>query len=455
MSSWRDYQPDIEKLAKELGLSYHPVDFEAVPNSFMMEISVYGLPVRMPHWSFGTRYIYQLIQHRMGNSKLFEVVFPGNPGHAYLANSNSLAENVLVTAHVLGHADFSRNNLLFQSAQNQVSEHIVEHAANHARQIGRAIEEHGLQRVEAVLDAALALEQHIDMHQTLRRQRYPDYLPPKADVIDSTFHKRFASLEAETQTDKSGHSRQRAPIPPHPENDLLWFVAQYAPELEGWERDIFLAVREESFYFYPVFATQIMNEGWASYWHARLLREANFLPQTAYVDAIKCHSDVVRPVAGESQVALGVNPYHLGFSMWEHIIEEKGIEKARSMMQEDDDFSFIRNNLTHDLAEEMKLFRFDAESNGSVRVAEDDLHALHEALLAPKYNFGAPSVSASHIRVDGTLELQHNHKNDGRGLDPERGRKVLEYLQRVWRRSVVLHTVDEKGEPMELQVLAA
>jgi len=455
MSSWRDYQPDIEKLAKELGLSYHPVDFEAVPNSFMMEISVYGLPVRMPHWSFGTRYIYQLIQHRMGNSKLFEVVFPGNPGHAYLANSNSLAENVLVTAHVLGHADFSRNNLLFQSAQNQVSEHIVEHAANHARQIGRAIEEHGLQRVEAVLDAALALEQHIDMHQTLRRQRYPDYLPPKADVIDSTFHKRFASLEAETQTDKSGHSRQRAPIPPHPENDLLWFVAQYAPELEGWERDIFLAVREESFYFYPVFATQIMNEGWASYWHARLLREANFLPQTAYVDAIKCHSDVVRPVAGESQVALGVNPYHLGFSMWEHIIEEKGIEKARSMMQEDDDFSFIRNNLTHDLAEEMKLFRFDAESNGSVRVAEDDVHALHEALLAPKYNFGAPSVSASHIRVDGTLELQHNHKNDGRGLDPERGRKVLEYLQRVWRRSVVLHTVDEKGEPMELQVLAA
>ena len=68
-------------------------------------------------------------------------------------------------------------------------------------------------------------------------------------------------------------------MPPHPEKDLLWFIAQYAPEMEPWERDIFLAVREESFYFYPVFACQIMNEGWASYWHARLLREADFLPQ--------------------------------------------------------------------------------------------------------------------------------------------------------------------------------
>jgi stage V sporulation protein R len=455
MTTWRDYQPRMEKLAKELGLSYNPVDFEAVPNSFMMEISVYGLPVRMPHWSFGTRYIYQLIQHRMGNSKLFEVVFPGNPGHAYLANSNSLAENVLVTAHVLGHADFSRNNMVFRNSQNQVGEHIVELAATHARQISRAIEEHGMQRVEAVLDAALALEQHIDMHHTLRRQRYPEYLPPKADLIDSEFHKRFVALDADKHSSGGGPSRQRAPIPPHLENDLLWFVAQYAPDLEGWERDIFLAVREESFYFYPVFATQIMNEGWASYWHARLLREADFLPQTAYVDAIKCHSDVVRPVAGEQQVALGINPYHLGFSMWEEIIEKQGIEKARAIMQQDDDFSFVRNYLTHDMADKMKLFRYDAEANGSVRVAADDLNALHEAMLAPKYNFGAPTVAAKHIRVDGTLELLHDHKTDGRGLDPERGKKVLEYLQRVWRRSVVLQTVDEKGEELELHVLAA
>lgn len=450
-NDWRVYLPRIEKLASGLGLNFNPVDFEAVPQTFMMEISVYGLPVRMPHWSFGVRYIYQLIQHRMGNSRLFEVVFPGNPGHAYLAQNNSLAENVLVTAHVLGHADFSRNNLLFKRAQEQISEHIVEHAANHARQIARAIDEYGLQAVEAVLDAALALEQYIDTNHPLRRTRYPDYLAPKTPHRDGEFTRRFAALDPDVRDEESGLVRKRAPIPPHPEHDLLWFVANYAPELEGWERDIFLAVREESFYFYPVFATQIMNEGWASYWHARLLREADFLPQNAYVDAIKCHSDVVRPHGQDQQIALSVNPYHLGFSLWEKIIEKDGMDAARRIMEADDDFSFVRNHLDADLAQELNLFRYRAESNGKIEVVESDISTLHESLLAPKYNFGAPAVAATHIRVDGTLELVHDHKIDGRGLDVERGRKVLEYLGRVWRRPVILTTVDEQGREQELR----
>ncbi|HVP35234.1 MAG TPA: SpoVR family protein, partial [Steroidobacteraceae bacterium] len=337
-ADWRDYVRRIEELAGRSGLSFHPVDFEAVPDSFMMEIAVYGLPVRMPHWSFGVRYIYQLIQRRMGHSRLFEVVFPGNPGHAYLASSNGLAENILVTAHVLGHADFSRNNLLFRRCQEQVSEHIVEHAANHARQIQQVIETQGAQRVETVLDAALALEQHIDIDQALRRERYPEYLEEPKALVDDGFRKRFAALDPAAAG--TVEAKKRAPVPPHPERDLLWFVANYAPEMDSWERDIFLAVRDESFYFYPVFATQIMNEGWASYWHARLLREADFIPQETYVDAIKCHSDVVRPVATGEQVALAINPYHLGFTLWEEIVKKSGIEAARQIMREDDDFSF-------------------------------------------------------------------------------------------------------------------
>ena len=117
-------------------------------------------------------------------------------------------------------------------------------------------------------------------------------------------------------------------------------------------------MREESFYFYPVFATQIMNEGWASYWHARLLREADFIPQATYLDAIKCHSDVVRPIATGEQVALTINPYHLGFTLWEAIVKKSGIESARQIMREDDDFSFLRNHLTPEIASEMGLFRY-------------------------------------------------------------------------------------------------
>jgi len=447
---WQSYVRRIEELAARSGLSFHAVDFEAVPDSFMTEIAVYGLPVRMPHWSFGVRYIYQLIQRHMGHSRLFEVVFPGNPGHAYLAASNGLAENILVTAHVLGHADFSRNNLLFRRCQEQVSERIVEHAANHARQIQRAIESYGAQRVEAVLDAALALEQHVDIDQPLRRARYPEYLDDSKSLVDDTFRRRFAALEPASGGAVTVEAKKRAPIPPHAERDLLWFVANYAPEMESWERDIFLAVREESFYFYPVFATQIMNEGWASYWHARLLREADFIPQQAYVDAIKCHSDVVRPIAAEKQVALSVNPYHLGFAMWEKIVERDGLAKARKIMEQDDDFGFVRNHLTRELAQELGLFRYSARSDGQIKVLDTDLTALHEVLLAPKYNFGAPTVTAAHVRNDGTLELTHDSTVDGRGLDLERSRKVLDYLQRVWRRPLVLTTVNQAGSALEL-----
>ena len=443
----QDYVARIEDLAREQGLRYHPIDFELVPPSFMMEVAVYGLPVRMPHWSFGVRWIYQMVQHKMGHSRIFEVVFPGNPNRAYLVNSNSLEENCLVTAHVLGHADFSHNNALFVRSQREAGDHIVEQAAAHAQRIDAAIEAHGLRRVEAVLDAALALEQHIDVQYPVSR---PDYPPPKKQAEETApkepFQQRFLDLPGEGQAVPAPALPQEARIPPHPEADLLWFIARYGPALEDWERDIFLAVREESFYFLPVFNCQIMNEGWASYWHARLLREADFLPDELYVNAMKTHSDVVRPYAGDSQIALAINPYHLGFNLWERIIRDHGLEHARRAMMEEDDFGFIRNYLTADIARELDLFVYEARRDGEVRVTDSNLHQLHEAILAPKYNFGAPRVLVDDLRADGTLVLRHDHATDGRGLDPQRAQRVLEYVHRVWRRPVVLYTIDAHGE---------
>jgi stage V sporulation protein R len=440
------YTVKLEELAQRSGMDYYPVDFEEVPDSFMMEVAVYGLPVRMPHWSFGVRYIYQLVQHRMGHSRLFEVVFPGNPGRAYLANNNSVEENTLVTAHVLGHADFAKNNILFTRSQEQVGYRIVEQAAAHARRISTAAEEHGEDRVEYVLDAALSLEQNIDIHKALDRPLYPKYLPQKSAAISDDFKARFDALPTETDPEITVREKRRAPVPPYPERDLLWLIAHYAPDLEDWERDIFLAVRKESFYFYPVFACQIMNEGWASYWHARLLRDADFLPQQLYLDAIKAHSDVVRPYAGDQQVSLSVNPYHLGFSMWEKIVEDQGLDKARMIMQQDDDFGFIRNYLNEELAAELGLFSYSASRFGEVKVEGSGIEALRETILQPKFNFGSPTIFAINVQTDGTLELEHDHKTDGRGLDLERAEKVLEYIHRVWRRPIALHTVNERGD---------
>lgn len=454
MNRLADHIPRIEALARDQGLDFFPVDFELVPASFMMEVAVYGLPVRMPHWSFGVRWVYQMIQHRMGHSRIFEVVFPGNPNHAYLVDTNSLEENTLVVAHVLGHADFSRNNLTFARSQEQVGYHIVEQAAAHAHRIGEAIERHGAARVERVLDVALALEPHIDADQPFNRVPYRPRPRQSDERTADEFGERYARLPGTDapeleDTDKPLH------IPPHPERDLLWFIARYAPEMADWERDIFLAVRKESWYFQPVFNCQIMNEGWASYWHSRLLREADFLPSQFYVDCMKTHSDVVSPHASDRQVALRINPYHLGYVMWERLIEARGLTEARELMRTEDDFGFIRNYLTPEIADDLDLFVYSASREGAVRVTDANIDELRETILAPKFNFGAPRVVVEDLAADGSLTLRHQHREDGRGLDAERARYVLEYIERIWRRPVRLVTVDGRGAETSLTTQAA
>ena len=452
MTTLNSYAERIEALAQRLGLSYYPVDFEMAPSSFMLEIASYGLPVRMPHWSFGVRYIHQMIRQTMGHSKIFEVMFPGDPCHAYLVNTNTMAENALVTAHVLGHADFAKNNQLFARFHEMAGGHIVEQAASHAHRIEQAMANHGIARVEAVLDAALALEPHIDTHQELHRPRYATSMIKPEAAPEAGFQTRYSSLPGERGAPAivPGKPRQMA-IPPHPDYDLLWFIANYAPELEEWERDIFLAMREESFYFYPVFACQIMNEGWASYWHARLLREADFLPQELYLGAIKAHSDVVRPIAGEQQTALAINPYHLGFAMWEHIVEQQGLEEARRICREEDDFGFVRNHLDAKLAEKLDLFVFKAKQDGEIKVMTRDINAVRESVIGNKFNYGAPRIAVTEMKNDGSLILLHDHDNDGRGLDVQRANEVLNYVARVWRRPVTLQTIDGNGKTKALQ----
>jgi stage V sporulation protein R len=246
-----NYANQIEQLAAKLGLDYYPVDFEVVPNNFMTEISVYGLPVRMQHWSFGIRYIHQLIRQGMGHSRIFEVMFPGDPCHAYLANDNSAAENTLVVAHVIGHADFAKNNHLFARSMNMAGGHILEKAAERAHAIEQALTQHGQERVEAVLDTALALEPHIDINQAIHRPAYPvTEFPTHNAKSASLFAERFHRLPGEAGNDQEIRAlHDKSSIPLSREYDLLWFIAQYAPDLEGWERDIFLAVRRNHFIF--------------------------------------------------------------------------------------------------------------------------------------------------------------------------------------------------------------
>jgi stage V sporulation protein R len=132
------------------------------------------------------------------------------------------------------------------------------------------------------------------------------------------------------------------------------------------------------------------------------------------------------------------------------VVEKHGMAQARSVMRDEDDFGFIRNFLDRELAEKLDLFVYEASAGDEIKVVNRDLDAIREAILAPKFNYGAPRVAVTELRNDGSLELKHEHASDGRGLDLHRAKRVLEYTRRVWRRPVRLQTVNERGEPMEL-----
>ena len=163
----------------------------------------------------------------------------------------------------------------------------------------------------------------------------------------------------------------------------------------------------------------------------------------------------MRPIAAGEKSSLAVNPYHLGFTLWEEIVKRWGLEAARQIRREDDDFSFLRNHLTPELAAEMGLFRYQRQQSGQVKVVGGEIEAIREGLLCDKYNFGAPRVSVAEVGSDGTLVLQHDAKLDGRGLDVERTRKVLQYVKSVWRRPVLLKTHDTASQPVEVSADSA
>ena len=367
----------IEALARELGLDFYPVVSSSCPNNFMNEVAIYGLPIRMPHWSFGVRYIHQLIRQSMGHSRIFEVMFPGNPCHGYLV------EHQHARREHAGHRARARPRGFRQEQPPlRALRRDVGHQHRRARRGAGAPHRRGgarttgRQRVEAMLDAALALEPHVDLDQELHRPLYPDAQPAPARRKSGPIRSATASgicPAKPTRARKTPRERKprrsrriRSPI-------CCGSSRTTRPELEDWERDIFLAVRDESFYFYPVFACNIMNEGWATYWHARLLREADFLPHELYLDAVNVPLERGAAVRRRQQVALAINPYHVGFSMWERIVEKHGLENAREIWRDEDDFGFIRNFLDAELADKLGLFVYEGARTATSRSPARDI----------------------------------------------------------------------------------
>jgi len=249
-------------------------------------------------------------------------------------------------------------------------------------------------------------------------------------------------------------------FPPEPEKDLLLFIAEHAPDLEPWERDIVHIVRSEQIYFLPQMQTKVMNEGWASFWHARIMREMD-LPQDDYVEFARLHSGVLAPSRRS------INPYYVGMKIFEDIerrwdqptdedrarlgrLGGEGRAKIFEVRELDNDQSFLRNYLTKDLVEELDLYLYRLEDDTWV-IVEKDWEVVRDTILTSLTNFGQPYIvveDGDHHRNRG---LRLKHCFEGQELDLGYADKTLRHVQRLWGRSVHLETVID-GRPMTLVV---
>jgi len=450
----------IVELVQRFGLDPYDQEFEICDHEDMLSYMVYsGMPSHYSHWSYGKSFEKLKTLYDYGVSGLpYEMVINSNPSIAYLMRDNTLALQVLTIAHVYGHNDFFKNNFTFRSTR---AEFTIANFKSHANRVRHYVEDPsiGLDRVESVVDAAHALSLQCRRNLAVRKPTTAEERQRKiqeATLPDDPFHAIHRRREvAEPDLQK---------VPLYPDQDLLLFIRDHNPMLAEWEKDLLTIVHEEAQYFIPQIETKIMNEGWASFWHKRIL-EALDLPQGLHLEFLVRHTQVLRPSPGS------LNPYHVGMKIWEDIEkrwqspsadDEKefgprtktAAEKLFEVREVERDSSFLRRYLTEDLIRELNLFEYKSEGNQQVvsHVADEDSWQHIKNTLILNVGTGTiPVIKAvdADYRKNRTLLLQHDH--DGRDLQLEYSEKTLQYIQHLWGHDVAMETViDNQRTLLEL-----
>lgn len=439
---------EIIQLAKDMGLDFFPVIFETIEASTMHNLCSYGLPTRARHWSYGRSYDHQKTYGEMGYSKVYEIILNNNPSYAFMLDSNTEVQNLFIVAHCLGHSAFFKNNCLFQNSDRNM----ISHAAEHAGRVENYIEKYGFEKVERIMDIGFALDDHIDWNKGVYRNKH------SKNVKKST--SEFKSEEFDDLLIRKKNIVKKEELKEQGERDLLWFLINKAP-LEDWERDVLDIIREEAYYFYPQKLTKIANEGFASYWHAELMYQYKGLTSTEYLDFLRDHEKVVQPGRNPFQI----NPYYLGFKIFKDVEERwdeqcgKGAGKAKifEIAKNEDDISFLRNYLTADLVDELKLFTYgyvkdydeDYEDIKYIEIKERVRDEVVETLVKPLYNGGVPKIIVEDVKSDGTLVMRHDSEEVGT-LNRKYASKTLEYIWDLWAAPIELHTLSDDNEEMVL-----
>jgi spore cortex formation protein SpoVR/YcgB (stage V sporulation) len=262
----------------------------------------------------------------------------------------------------------------------------------------------------------------------------------------------------------------QARFPSEPQENILYFIEKNAPLLESWQREVIRIVRKISQYFYPQKQTQVMNEGWATFWHYTILNhlyDEGKLSDAFMLEFLQSHTNVVFQPPYNSKFYSGINPYALGFNMMTDIrrICENPTEEDKRWfpefagadwldtlhfaMQNFKDESFISQFLSPKLIRDFKLFTIiDKQKAPHLEVGaihnEEGYQKVRSALSA-QYNLSnhEPNIQVYNVDVRGdrSLTLRYVPQN---GIPLHNSKdEVMKHLHRLWGFKVKLEQVNE------------
>ncbi|WP_282146432.1 SpoVR family protein [Alteromonas stellipolaris] len=470
-----EYETEIDRIAKDFKLDTYPNQIEVITAEQMMDAyASIGMPLNYTHWSFGKKFIQTEQQYRRGQMGLaYEIVINSDPCIAYLMEENTITMQALVMAHACyGHNSFFKGNYLFQTWTDASS--IIDYLVFAKKYIAKCEQKHGVEEVENILDSCHALMNYgVDRYkrpQKISLQEEKSRQKERARYLQSQVNELWRTLPNNPKSKDTDILR----FPSEPQENLLYFIEKNAPLLEPWQRELVRIVRKVSQYFYPQKQTQVMNEGWACFWHYHILNkmyDERLVSDRFMMEFLHSHSSVVMQPDYNSPYYSGINPYALGFSMfmdikrvcqsptkedYEYLPTIAGkdwLETVHFAMHNFKDESFISQFLSPKLMRDFKLFALeDDASNSYVSVSaihdENGYRTIREKLSA-QYNLSnlEPNIQVYNVDVRGDRSLtlryvpQHNIP-----LGNSKG-EVMRHLHRLWKFDVRLEQENSAGLP--------
>jgi stage V sporulation protein R len=473
-----EYDREIARVAQNYRLDIYPIQLELINAEQMMDAyASVGMPVNYRHWSFGKHFLSTEKGYRRGQMGLaYEIVINSNPCIAYLMEENTMTMQALVIAHAAyGHNSFFKGNYLFQLWTDAHA--IVDYLVYAKNYIAECEERHGLSRVEELLDSCHAL-----MHYGVDRYKRPQKLSLEKEALRHTEREAYIQSQVNDlwrtlpSKKEAVASDAEGRYPPEPQENLLYFVEKNAPLLEAWQREIIRIVRKIGQYFYPQRQTQVMNEGWACFWHYTLLNtlyDEGKLTDGFMMQFLHSHSNVVYQPSVTKPYYNGINPYALGFSMMtdlrrvcEHPTDEDRhwfpdlagtpwLDALHYAMRNFKDESFIAQYLSPRVMREMRLFSVlddDARDTLEVSAIHDEAgYRYVRQALSRQYDMHhrEPNIQVWSVNTRGDRSLMLRHfRTDNRPLSDDTD-EVLKHMARLWQFNVYLESVDDFGQVRE------